>query len=179
MRHGLSVTRKVYCFCNSWIVLSWGPCAEWMPNGKIIWVKISVYQLHWKKLPLSYWIMVLSSWVFLKWGLTTEVNAWGARGKKEWASLQNSSGGRKLLCQLCLHHHHTNEHKKQNWVPQCPRLSNKAETLRVSPLSPARKYKCHHRRFLSETTLVIARSGYENVIYCLFMEQCGLEREKM
>lgn len=89
MRHGLSVTRKVYCFCNSWIVLSWGPCAEWMPNGKIIWVKISVYQLHWKKLPLSYWIMVLSSWVFLKWGLTTEVNAWGARGKKEWASLQN------------------------------------------------------------------------------------------
>ena len=31
-------------------------------------------------------------------------------------SLQNLSGGRKLLCQLCLHHRHTNEHKKQNWA---------------------------------------------------------------
>ena len=36
----------------------------------------------------------------------------------------------------------------------------------ISPFSPARKYKCQHRRFSSETTLVFVSSGYENMIYC-------------
>lgn len=148
--------------------------------GKSFESRFQSIQLHWKKLPLSF----TESWFYhhglSKMKITTEVNACGEQGaRRDKQVFKTCLVERKLLCQLCLHHHHTNEHKNKTGSPSAKSVQQSWETLHVSPLSPARKYKCHHRRFLSETTLVIVSSGYKNMIYCLFMEQCGLERKNV